>query len=401
MRFEYSYLSENLIEQYSPLLRRAYPDQFFFFYPERLKWLPRDNGELPVLIARQGSRIAAWMWLQKSAVFVHDSILEDAFFSVNTFTIPEFRRLGIGTHLQNMAASKHSLLWSISMSTQNRRNREHLGWGSGEPLRVYCLRVGKFDRTKLFSGFFDYCKRKHLYALSVILRLADALGMGAFSHLVINLHYPRWKYCNLRNDLFFKVVSLYDEEWDNLFLRIRRRYNFGVNRNAAWMNWNYVSQPHLHFFRYAVYCDGKLIGTVVFRAFEPGELPHGIITELLLDVKEDDSVYFDVLQFAIEKLSMLQCQYVYFGTSEAKYQKILQRIGFRCTDHLVPMCHYQSDTGEPLPLPKDKWLLSMGDQDIAQYCVSRHPSAKLMLTKLLQNSFLSRCRGKNSCTVGE
>ena len=390
----YDYLLGNEQERYSEVLRKAYPDQFFFFFPERLKWLPHlGDDRLPVLTARCGSQTAAWVWLQKSPVFVDGTIINDAFFSVNTFTLAEFRRRGIGVQLQQRAASAHRLFWSISMSSANRRNRQRLGWQDGVPLHEYCLRIGKFDREKLFCGLFDYCRRKRRYVLGGLLRLADLLGGGWLAYRLIDFHFPKWQLGQSKNDLLFREISLYGGEWDVLWGRIRREYRFGVNRDSAWMNWSYVTQPHLRFSRYAVLRDGKWIGTVVFRAFEDGEMPHGIVTELLTEPGENESTYRDILQYAVRKLSERGCQYVYLGLSDKKYEHVLRGIGFRCLGHLVPMYHFQNEAGEPLTLPDGKWLMSLGDQDIAQYVRGRHPSAKQMLKMMwVKNETDHQCR---------
>jgi len=64
------------------------------------------------------------------------------------------------------------------------------------------------------------------------------------------------------------VVRSVDEEWDELFARVEKDYEFLVRRDARYVRWRYLDVPDQQYTLVAIRKRKKLIGWIVFRIRE-------------------------------------------------------------------------------------------------------------------------------------
>ena len=264
----------------------AYGELFYHFYPKRFHWLFEQNPMLrdlnEIIIVKDKTKIVSWVCNMRISCFVENRLLNSAF-TINTFTLYEYRRQGLGSEINKFNSDNNNFLWSVSMSDSNRNNRIKLGWLKGQPQYQLIGRIGSFDNNllyvtldkflnkkkyKYFTKFWNYFKFNKLKYI-----------LGFFADFVI----PKKTRINLfDSSLKYDKIDSYDEFWDNFWFELRKEYNYGTDRSSMYMNWKYKLQPEVNFSKYMIYQDGILIGTVVFRKSEKMETPHAIITEILL-----------------------------------------------------------------------------------------------------------------------
>lgn len=373
-------------EEYAACLSEAYPALFSSFYPARLQWLfPQSVTEYPVHICEIGGVIAAWVWSMKVPVFAGDVVFQDAAFCINTFTLERYRGSGLGTQLQEKHAQAHQMVWSISMSAGNRRNRERLRWKNGTPCYHLCGRVGKIDGILWTAPLLDYCRRHKSRVLEFVVKTFLNCGGRALLTLWGGYLFRKIKDFNVPS-ITFESIERYDEKWNAIWEKIRSRYQFGVNRNSAYMNWNYVEQPAVSFFKYLIYKDGECIGSVVFRKASPREGQFGLITDILLVPGIAAGIYSEVVAFAVSTLKKVGCQYIYIATAQIGELQLLEKLHFVRITTMRPMYHLAPQVPQGLvqALSSDNWLLSLGDQDMAQYLPGRHPSVISFILRIFR-----------------
>ncbi|HEX7706989.1 MAG TPA: GNAT family N-acetyltransferase [Thermoanaerobaculia bacterium] len=61
-----------------------------------------------------------------------------------------------------------------------------------------------------------------------------------------------------------EIVRHVDTEWDELFARVRRHYEFCVRRDAQWVRWRYLESPDQRYAVVAVRKWSRLVGWIVY-----------------------------------------------------------------------------------------------------------------------------------------
>lgn len=103
------------------------------------------------------------------------------------------------------------------------------------------------------------------------------------------------EHCTLKVDKYIKIkqhteireILEFDNNYDALYNLVSSKINIGVNRNASYMNWRYVSKPEEQYCRYGIYDKDQLTGVIVFtlKAKHNGKI--GYLMELIFDPKNE------------------------------------------------------------------------------------------------------------------
>lgn len=95
------------------------------------------------------------------------------------------------------------------------------------------------------------------------------------------------RHVKIKQDLDIREIPEFDKNYDELYNLVSGKINIGVNRNADYMNWRYVSKPEEQYNRYGLYEKNQLRGVIVFtlKAKHNGKI--GYLMELLYDPKNE------------------------------------------------------------------------------------------------------------------
>ena len=61
-----------------------------------------------------------------------------------------------------------------------------------------------------------------------------------------------------------KMMAGFDGQYNEIWEKASENINICVDRNAAYMQWRYVTKPCEHYYRYGLFVNGKLEGVVVY-----------------------------------------------------------------------------------------------------------------------------------------
>jgi hypothetical protein len=138
-----------------------------------------------------------------------------------------------------------------------------------------------------------------------------------------------------------------------------------VQRDARYLNWKFVEQPHVTYQGFAASENDSLRGYVITRSGTPPEARIGVIADLFT-APDDKEAISALLAHAVRHLRRAGAHYVIAATSLPGYLAHYLRLGFQETKQVVPMFRNQSMEHAPTR----GWFLSMGDHDWDQFPLS-------------------------------
>lgn len=218
------------------------PDRATFFNQEYYEWQFRCiPGEAKALIASEKDRIIAFGALLPFKASVRGKVCT-VFEGVEFVVLPEFRRRGIFTKLAS------SLYGQIN-------NKNHaFAFASPMSFGMYQHRL-----EHSFIGYFPYW-----------------IGIVNFQALIQKkvrpLSFLKKPFCKLielkplkyNNGMVIESVNNLDKSWD-IVETWKYKSDFYLKKNAAYLNWRYISHPYHKYDIYGIYRNGQPVGYVVIR----------------------------------------------------------------------------------------------------------------------------------------
>jgi GNAT superfamily N-acetyltransferase len=330
-------------------LRRAYPDRAQYKFPARWEWEYEHNpfarGTLPIWIALDGDRV-----IGQSGALVEPLVLDGretrVGWGVDFFVLPEYRGRGLGTRLQQANNAGNEIFMSLSMAATAARIKTHIGLRPLPPVPVY-TKIVRHDpvsvlhtlaaRTKLPEGLI---RRTGVHRLSASLLTARtarrARGISPPARGVI-------------------PVARFGPEVDDLWARFSPQFPALIRRDAEYLNWKYVAQPHVQYERFV-----SPHGYVIFRRARPPERNVGLILDVFAD-PADEGTLRALLGLAIHQLTAQGVTYLQAASSLPVIGQILTGWDFKQTKTAIPMIRAN------VPVPDAGWLLGKGDHDWDQF----------------------------------
>ncbi|MBU2482300.1 MAG: hypothetical protein KJ760_14525, partial [Proteobacteria bacterium] len=377
--------------------RKAYPLIFSYKYPNRWRWLYKENpfwesknGKLPIWIAIVDDNVVAWNCAMHVNLEISSRVYPAAY-SVSTYTLPEFRKQGLGFLTQQKNQDSNTIFLSVDMSEGNRRIKKKLGGVEGKPFHIYFKITGKLDHEKLFKTLLAVCRK---YLGNIWLVKASYIRLGflkqSVGYLMTLLLKNRQKQKKLSHHTHyvFKSTRKFGAEVDAFWNLCRQNYSFSVCRDSQYLNWKYVLQPDLQYLKYLVYDNDKICGILVYRICKSPESPIGVICECLSISANDGNLIRAMLNFAETDMIKSGAQMYKCGASSRELSNFLEQHGFQKIRTHVPVIYIDSklrdiNYNEVL---KGNWLMSIGDHDMDQFFKHEQPIfpdiVKILLNKI-------------------
>jgi len=363
------------ISDYDSILRflkKAYNQRSKYKFPERWNWEYVENyywekKNLPIWIAIHNKEIIG----QTCAMYVPLKIgkkIYNAAWSVDTIVIPQFRGIGIGKRLQQASAKNHEIFMSLRSSAKNRKIKASFG-----TITLICVplfrRWIKVNRLSFFdaveerltkSSFFSERWFKYYQSASinkVLVFLINAI-------LILKNQMNR----KLKIDPSIQIseVEHFSSSIDQYWNSIKSYFDFMVVRDQKYLNWRYVSQPHMNYRKFIATREKKICGYIVLRRTQKPESNVGIIAEIVSGPRDKETLK-KLVKFAIDFFSS-DVEAVKCATSVNEIKRILKEFGFSI-EHKEPLM-ISSTLKSVIPYLeqiKSNCFFSMGDHDWDQY----------------------------------
>jgi GNAT superfamily N-acetyltransferase len=162
-----------------------------------------------------------------------------------------------------------------------------------------------------------------------------------------------------------RLIQRFDDRVTVLWERVAPKLAFGVRRDAQYLNWKYISPPHVRYAIVGVERDGRLEGYAVYRHLRE---PRGRVT-LLVDVladPDDEAAVKTLLRWIDREARAADSDKIRAYALHAAFRKLLRRSGFfqvRSTVRLVAKIN-AFDPPPDFYRDLDEWHVTIGDSDL-------------------------------------
>jgi hypothetical protein len=175
-----------------------------------------------------------------------------------------------------------------------------------------------------------------------------------------------WRLRVKRHDLTIEEAEHFGEETDQLWERAAAYFPAIVPRNAQYLNWKFVDQPHMQYKRFIVKRVDAVCGYVIIRKCRRPEPELGIIADVFA-LPDDDTGLQALLVYATQQLRREGVKTIIAASSLSSYVAHFLRMGFNATRQMTAVFRCKGETWLGMANHSKDWFLSMGDHDWDQY----------------------------------
>lgn len=313
----------------------------------RLRWdwqyrrNPNNPGHEPeIWIAREGPAIVGQYATMPVKVWIHGHEVQGSW-GMDVMVAPERQRQGLGEVLfrtwdRNVGASL-----GLGLSDASYRLFQKLRWPDVGP--IPCL-VKPLTRRAL---------RRPNWPMAIN-RLVSAVTLPFIR--VVARNRP------LRAEV--RLIQRFDDSFTTLWDELAPKFEFAVRRDAAYLNWKYVSAPHVRYSIAALRRDDRNVGYAVYRHVHE---PRGRVT-LLVDFladPADESGLSTLLHWVDREARQADSDKIRAFAMNAEFRRVLRRSGYfqvKSTMEFVAKVN-GIDVEPAFYETTDRWHVTLGDSD--------------------------------------
>ena len=341
------------IERYRPEDRRAVDALYRRVFgndaaeASRLRWdwqyrrNPNNPGHEPeIWIAREGPAIVGQYATMPVKVSIRGHETQGSW-GMDVMVAPERQRQGLGEILfrtwdRNVGASL-----GLGLSEASYRLFQKLRWPDVGP--VPCL-VKPLTRRAL---------RRPNWPVAIN-RLVSALTLPVVR--IVARTRP------LRAEV--RLIQRFDDSFTALWDELTPRFDFSVRRDAAYLNWKYVSAPHVRYAIAALRRDDRNVGYAVYRHVHEPRGRVTLLVDFLADPADDDGLS-TLLHWVDREARHVDSDKIRAFAMHAAFRRVLRRSGyFQVKSTMEFVVKVNGVDVEPAFYEAlDKWHVTLGDSD--------------------------------------
>ena len=313
----------------------------------RLRWEwqyrrnPNNPGQEPeIWIAREGTTIVGQYATMPVKVSIRGQEVQGSW-GMDVMVAPERQRQGLGEVLfrtwdRNVGASL-----GLGLSDASYRLFQKLRWPDVGP--IPCL-VKPLTRRAL---------RRPNWPVALN-RLVSAITLP-FIRIVARTR-------PLRAEV--RLIQRFDDSFTTLWEELSPKFEFAVRRDAAYLNWKYVSAPHVRYSIAALRRDDRNVGYAVYRHVHE---PRGRVT-LLVDFladPDDEGGLATLLHWVDREARQVDSDKIRAFAMHAAFRRMLKRSGyFQVKSSMEFVVKVNAVDVEPAFYETtDRWHVTLGDSD--------------------------------------
>ena len=311
----------------------------------RWEWQYRRNPNNPnqepeIWVAREGPAIVGQYATMPVQVRVAGREVRGSW-GMDVMVAPERQRQGLGEILFRTWDRNVGAALGLGLSDSSHRLFQKLRWPEVGPLP--CL-VKPMTRRAL---------RRPDWPL-VINRLVSAVTLP----LVLIVARSRPLGAEVR------MVQRFDASFTALWESVAPKFDFAVRRDAAYLNWKYVTAPHVRYSIASLRRDDRNVGYAVYRHLHE---PRGRVTLLVdfLTDPDDEAGLATLLRWVDREARQADSDKIRVFALHAGFKKTLRRAGYfqvKSTVEFVAKVN-AIDVGPSFYENTDKWHVTLGDSD--------------------------------------
>jgi hypothetical protein len=161
-----------------------------------------------------------------------------------------------------------------------------------------------------------------------------------------------------------RLIQRFDDSFTALWESIAPKLDFAVQRDAAYLNWKYVTAPHVRYSIAALRREDRNVGYAVYRHLHE---PRGRVTLLVdfLTDPDDEQGFATLLRWVDREARQADSDKIRTFAMHASFRKGLRRAGYfqvKSTIEFVAKVN-AVDLAPQFYENTDKWHVTLGDSD--------------------------------------
>jgi GNAT superfamily N-acetyltransferase len=311
----------------------------------RWDWQYRRNPNNPrqepeIWIAREGTAIVGQYATMPVMLHVFGRDVPGSW-GMDVMVAPERQRQGLGEILFRTWDRNVGAALGLGLSDASHRLFQKLRWPEVGPLP--CL-VKPLTRRAL--------RRPNWPVL--LNRIVSALTLP----LVLIVARPRPLAAEVR------LIQRFDESFTELWDAIAPKLDFAVRRDAAYLNWKYVTAPHVRYSIASLRRNDSNVGYAVYRHLQE---PRGRVTLLVdfLTDPDDAEGFATLLRWVDREARQADSDKIRAYAMHAAFRKALRRGGYFQVKSTIEFVAKVNAVELPPSFYEetDKWHVTLGDSD--------------------------------------
>jgi hypothetical protein len=311
----------------------------------RWEWQYRKNPNNPrqepeIWIAREGPAIVGQYATMPVRLSVAGREVQGSW-GMDVMVAPERQRQGLGEVLFRMWDRNVGASLGLGLSESSYRLFQKLRWPDVGPVPMF---VKPLTRRAFRRGDWPVALNKVVSVLTypIVMIVARTRPLGAE----------------------VRLIDRFDDSFTRLWEELAPNFDLAVRRDAAYLNWKYVSAPHVRYSIAALRRDDRNVGYAVYRHLHE---PRGRVTLLVdfLTDPADEAGLETLLRWIDREARQADSDKVRAFTMHAGFRRVLKRSGYFQTKSTmqfvikingidVPPAFYQETAN---------WHITLGDSD--------------------------------------
>jgi GNAT superfamily N-acetyltransferase len=161
-----------------------------------------------------------------------------------------------------------------------------------------------------------------------------------------------------------RLIQRFDETFTTLWETLAPKFDFAVRRDAAYLNWKFVSAPHVRYSIAVVRRDERNVGYAVYRHLHE---PRGRVTLLVdfLTDPDDEAAFRTLLNWIDREARQADSDKIRVFATHAGFRRILRRSGYfqvKSTVEFVVKIN-GIDVAPRFYEDTEGWHVTLGDSD--------------------------------------
>jgi GNAT superfamily N-acetyltransferase len=161
-----------------------------------------------------------------------------------------------------------------------------------------------------------------------------------------------------------RLIQRFDDSFTQLWDSLANKFDFAVRRDAAYLNWKFVSAPHVRYVIAALRRDDRNVGYAVYRHF--GE-PRGRVTSLVdfLVDPDDQAGLRTLLGWVDREAQQADSDKIRTFAMHAGFRRVLRRSGYFQVKSSIQFVVKVNGINVPPSFydDTDRWHVTLGDSD--------------------------------------
>jgi GNAT superfamily N-acetyltransferase len=311
----------------------------------RWDWQYRRNPNNPeqepeIWIAREGTAIVGQYATMPVKLRVSGAEVRGSW-GMDVMVAPERQRQGLGEVLfrtwdRNVGASL-----GLGLSESSHRLFQKLRWPEVGPLPCF---VKPLTRRAFRRPNWPVLLNRLVSAvtLPIVLIVARSRPLGAE----------------------VRMIQRFDDSFTELWDSVAPKLDFAVHRDAAYLNWKYVTAPHVRYSIASLRRNDRNVGYAVYRHLHE---PRGRVTLLVdfLTDPEDEAGFATLLRWVDREARQADSDKIRTFAMHAAFKKALRRAGYFPVKSTIEFVAKVNAVELPPAFydDTDRWHVTLGDSD--------------------------------------